>query len=98
MVYAVRYCINHYIFAICFKKQYEMWILLFHGHFSNDTENENKSNPNINFKLMYMKQSMKSKGLQSPNQKIPNRKTKCVIETHLNIKQNVILGANLKPV
>lgn len=36
--------------------------------------------------------------LQSPNQKIPNRKTKCVIETHLNIKQNVILGANLKPV
>lgn len=36
--------------------------------------------------------------LQSPNQKIPDRKTKCVIETHLNIKQNVILGANLKPV
>ena len=36
--------------------------------------------------------------VQSPNQKIPNRKTKCVIETHLNIKQNVILGANLKPV
>jgi hypothetical protein len=36
-----------------------MWILLFHGHFSNDTENENKSNPNINFKLMYMKQSVK---------------------------------------
>ena len=41
-----------------------MWILLFHGHFSNDTENENKSNPNINFKLMYMKQSMKSKGFE----------------------------------
>lgn len=36
--------------------------------------------------------------VQSPNQKIPDRKTKCVIETHLNIKQNVILGANLKPV
>lgn len=36
--------------------------------------------------------------LQSPNQKIPDRKTKCVIETHLNIKQNVIFGANLKPV
>ena len=36
--------------------------------------------------------------LQSPNQKIPDRKTKCVIKTHLNIKQNVILGANLKPV
>ena len=32
MVYTVCYCINHYIFAICFKKQYEMWILLFHGH------------------------------------------------------------------
>lgn len=30
----------------------------------NDTENENKSNPNINFKLMYMKQSMKSKGFE----------------------------------
>ena len=64
MVYTVRYCVNHYIFAICSKKQYEMWILLFHGHFSNDTENENKSNPNINFKLMYMKQSMKSKGFE----------------------------------
>lgn len=36
--------------------------------------------------------------VQSPNQKIPDRKTKCVIETHLNIKQNVIFGANLKPV
>lgn len=31
--------------------------------------------------------------VQSPNQKIPDRKTKCVIETHLNIKQNVIFGA-----
>lgn len=30
--------------------------------------------------------------------KNPDRKTKGVIETHLNIKQNVILGANLKPV
>lgn len=36
--------------------------------------------------------------VQSPNQKIPDRKTKCVIETHLNIKQNVIFDANLKPV
>lgn len=36
--------------------------------------------------------------IQSPNQKIPDRKTKCVIETHLNIKQNVIFDANLKPV
>lgn len=36
--------------------------------------------------------------LQSPNQKVPDRKSKCVIETHLNIKQNVIFGAKLKPV
>ena len=28
--------------------------------------------------------------VQSPNQKIPDRKTKCVIKTHINIKQNVI--------
>lgn len=38
------------------------------------------------------------KGVQSPNQKIPDRKTKCVIKTHINIKQNVIFGAKLKPV
>lgn len=38
------------------------------------------------------------KNLQSPNQKIPDRKTKCVIKTHINIKQNVIFGAKLKPV
>ena len=37
-------------------------------------------------------------GIQSPNQKIPDRKTKCVIKTHINIKQNVIFGAKLKPV
>lgn len=36
--------------------------------------------------------------LQSPNQKIPDRKTKCVIKTHINIKQNVIFSAKLKPV
>ena len=36
--------------------------------------------------------------LQSPNQKIPDRKTKCVIKTHINIKQNVIFCAKLKPV
>lgn len=36
--------------------------------------------------------------IQSPNQKIPDRKTKCVIKTHINIKQNVIFGAKLKPV
>lgn len=39
-----------------------------------------------------------SVGVQSPNQKIPDRKTKCVIKTHINIKQNVIFGAKLKPV
>ena len=36
--------------------------------------------------------------VQSPNQKFPDRKTKCVIKTHINIKQNVIFGAKLKPV
>ena len=43
-------------------------------------------------------EDLKLQIVQSPNQKIPDRKTKCVIETHLNIKQNVIFGANLKPV
>ena len=38
------------------------------------------------------------KKVQSPNQKIPDRKTKCVIKTHINIKQNVIFSAKLKPV
>ena len=42
--------------------------------------------------------SLKGKKVQSPNQKIPDRKTKCVIKTHINIKQNVIFGAKLKPV
>ena len=40
----------------------------------------------------------KERVVQSPNQKIPDRKTKCVIKTHINIKQNVIFGAKLKPV
>ena len=40
----------------------------------------------------------KKQKIQSPNQKIPDRKTKCVIKTHINIKQNVIFGAKLKPV
>lgn len=31
--------------------------------------------------------------VQSPNQKIPDRKTKCVIETYINTKQNVIFEA-----
>lgn len=43
-------------------------------------------------------QSNAMRVLQSPNQKIPDRKTKCVIKTHINIKQNVIFGAKLKPV
>ncbi len=42
--------------------------------------------------------SVGSVNIQSPNQKIPDRKTKCVIKTHINIKQNVIFGAKLKPV
>lgn len=43
-------------------------------------------------------EKIKSLRVQSPNQKIPDRKTKCVIKTHINIKQNVIFGAKLKPV
>lgn len=43
-------------------------------------------------------QSITGNELQSPNQKIPDRKTKCVIKTHINIKQNVIFSAKLKPV
>lgn len=46
------------------------------------------------YKVIYKKDN----NLQSPNQKIPDRKTKCVIKTHINIKQNVIFGAKLKPV
>ena len=41
-----------------------MWILLFHGHSAMTQRTKTKSNPNINFKLMYMKQSMKSKGFE----------------------------------
>lgn len=41
---------------------------------------------------------LEKRSVQSPNQKIPDRKTKCVIKTHINIKQNVIFGAKLKPV
>ena len=43
-------------------------------------------------------ESLLERIVQSPNQKIPDRKTKCVIKTHINIKQNVIFGAKLKPV
>ena len=48
----------------------------------------------IPFKRMGRKDPRKI--VQSPNQKIPDRKTKCVIKTHINIKQNVIFGAKLK--
>ena len=44
------------------------------------------------------KPALEDEYVQSPNQKIPDRKTKCVIKTHINIKQNVIFGAKLKPV
>ena len=59
----------------------------------------------INLKVVYWIKNSYTKfssglcnKLQSPNQKIPDRKTKCVIKTHINIKQNVIFGAKLKPV
>lgn len=50
------------------------------------------------FRIEQLIELLKSEQLQSPNQKIPDRKTKCVIKTHINIKQNVIFGAKLKPV
>ena len=48
--------------------------------------------------FMHILKRFNGRILQSPNQKIPDRKTKCVIKTHINIKQNVIFGAKLKPV
>ena len=45
-----------------------------------------------------VRQDTRMSEVQSPNQKIPDRKTKCVIKTHINIKQNVIFCAKLKPV
>lgn len=52
-----------------------------------------------NNKKIEVRSSFPRNGIvQSPNQKIPDRKTKCVIKTHINIKQNVIFGAKLKPV
>lgn len=55
----------------------------------------------LSISKVYSQEDKKTKelfNLQSPNQKIPDRKTKCVIKTHINIKQNVIFGAKLKPV
>ena len=73
------------------QKQTFIWFMCYCFIISNTTLGQTKTLPISNMILNFSK-------LQSPNQKIPNRKTKCVIETHLNIKQNVILGANLKPV
>ena len=50
------------------------------------------------FKIIFIATGGVERLVQSPNQKIPDRKTKCVIKTHINIKQNVIFGAKLKPV
>lgn len=58
----------------------------------------NDNGDKLEFKYGVLTPELEELHLQSPNQKIPDRKTKCVIETHLNIKQNVIFGANLKPV
>lgn len=52
---------------------------------------------NVSKKPIYLSK-LTTSCVQSPNQKIPDRKTKCVIKTHINIKQNVIFGAKLKPV
>ena len=52
----------------------------------------------VNDSNYYLYYTYLSAEVQSPNQKIPDRKTKCVIKTHINIKQNVIFGAKLKPV
>lgn len=53
---------------------------------------------NLTVKEVLSQIEAQSDFIQSPNQKIPDRKTKCVIKTHINIKQNVIFGAKLKPV
>lgn len=72
--------------------------------------NDLNSTPNSNFYTLYSRLGVdvagpklgtaktSAKVVQSPNQKIPDRKTKCVIKTHINIKQNVIFSAKLKPV
>ena len=59
-----------------------------------------KVHPNSRYTYGYKKSTILVSllNVQSPNQKIPDRKTKCVIKTHINIKQNVIFGAKLKPV
>lgn len=73
--------------------------LLNHRHFGPYIRNfrENKAIP-LRAKIISLVLMWGTMLLQSPNQKIPDRKTKCVIKTHINIKQNVIFGAKLKPV
>lgn len=60
--------------------------------------NKDKALESVNEIKELMEKSSKFISVQSPNQKIPDRKTKCVIKTHINIKQNVIFSAKLKPV
>lgn len=73
-----------------------------HKHLSNDgiLEYLKANRDRITFKPLYYYGDtiIGIQIVQSPNQKIPDRKTKCVIKTHINIKQNVIFGAKLKPV
>lgn len=61
-------------------------------------ENTNKNSSVIELRNNEYSTNVVFRLLQSPNQKIPDRKTKCVIKTHINIKQNVIFCAKLKPV
>lgn len=64
----------------------------------NDSQLIDKPAINLNLKNIDLEKALSIILIQSPNQKIPDRKTKCVIKTHINIKQNVIFGAKLKPV
>lgn len=58
----------------------------------------NGNQPVLDSRVISSTGGVRDPHIQSPNQKIPDRKTKCVIKTHINIKQNVIFGAKLKPV
>ena len=80
---------KYYYMALLFKKGDSFKAIAFWMEHS-DTP---KSTKLVDYAL-----SIDELEVQSPNQKIPDRKTKCVIKTHINIKQNVIFGAKLKPV